>query len=68
MLGGLLCRLAVFRLTGTCARRRTCAPCAPTLNDAVETVWAKAYVIMDGTVLPIDQIAADRPNYAGEHK
>lgn len=29
---------------------------------------AKAYVILDGTLLPIDRIAADRLFYSGKHK
>jgi hypothetical protein len=28
----------------------------------------KAYVILDGTLLPIDRIAADRPFCSGKHK
>ncbi|GED90134.1 hypothetical protein TNCT6_72190 [Streptomyces sp. 6-11-2] len=28
----------------------------------------KAFVILDGTLLPIDRIAADRPYYSGKHK
>ncbi|WP_159049383.1 transposase family protein, partial [Streptomyces canus] len=28
----------------------------------------KAYLILDGTLLPIDRIAADRPFYSGKHK
>ncbi len=28
----------------------------------------KAYLILDGTLLPIDRIAADRPSYSGKHK
>lgn len=28
----------------------------------------KAYLILDGTVLSIDRIAADRPFYSGEHE
>ena len=44
------------------------AALAPTLTDAVETARAKAYVILDGTLLPIDRIAADRPYYSGKHK
>lgn len=28
----------------------------------------KAYLILDGTLLPIDRIAADRPYYSGKHK
>jgi hypothetical protein len=26
-----------------------------------------AYVIIDGTLIPIDRIAADRPFYSGKH-
>lgn len=26
-----------------------------------------AYVVIDGTLIPIDRIAADRPFYAGKH-
>ncbi|WP_458247021.1 transposase family protein [Streptomyces sp. MAI_2237] len=43
------------------------AALAPTLEQAMETV-RKAYVILDGTVLPIDRIAADRPYYSGKKK
>lgn len=28
----------------------------------------KAFVILDGTLLPIDRIAADRPFYSGKHR
>jgi hypothetical protein len=28
----------------------------------------KAYLILDGTLLPIDRIAADRPFCSGKHK
>ncbi|RAJ70395.1 hypothetical protein K377_07970, partial [Streptomyces sp. PsTaAH-137] len=38
---------------------------APTLDEAMVTARSKAYVILDGTVLPIDRIAADRPYYSG---
>lgn len=44
------------------------AALAPTLDQAMETVRKKAYVILDGTVLPIDRIAADRPYYSGKRK
>jgi hypothetical protein len=27
-----------------------------------------AYVIIDGTLIPVDRIAADRPFYSGKHK
>ena len=34
---------------------------APTPNDAVETARAKAYVILDATLPPIDRITANHP-------
>ncbi|WP_369244267.1 transposase family protein [Streptomyces sp. R41] len=44
------------------------AALAPTLAEAVRAATTKAYVILDGTLLPIDRIAADRPFYSGKHK
>jgi hypothetical protein len=44
------------------------AALAPTLAEAIKTASAKAYVMLDGTLLPIDRIAADRPYYSGKHK
>ncbi|MBA9048478.1 hypothetical protein BJ996_007421 [Streptomyces phaeogriseichromatogenes] len=44
------------------------AALAPTLTEAVRAASKKAYVILDGTLLPIDRIAADRPFYSGKHK
>lgn len=44
------------------------AALAPTLADAVRTASQKAFVLLDGTLLPIDRIAADRPFYSGKHK
>ncbi|MEW2219205.1 IS5 family transposase [Streptomyces sp. NPDC006990] len=41
---------------------------APTLAEAVKTASTKAFVLLDGTLLPIDRIAADRPFYSGKHK
>ncbi|MEW1569478.1 IS5 family transposase [Streptomyces sp. NPDC093509] len=41
---------------------------APTLADAVRTATTKAFVLLDGTLLPIDRIAADRPFYSGKHR
>jgi DDE superfamily endonuclease/Helix-turn-helix of DDE superfamily endonuclease len=41
---------------------------APDLAAAVRAAARKAFVILDGTVLPIDRIAADRPYYSGKHK
>ncbi len=34
----------------------------------MRTVRAKAFAILDGTLLPIDRIAADTPYYSGKHK
>lgn len=44
------------------------AAAAPTLTEVMKTVRAKAFVILDGTLLPIDRIAADTPYYSGKHK
>lgn len=44
------------------------ATLAPTLADAVRAASVKAYLLLDGTLLPIDRIAADRPFYSGKHK
>ncbi|MGW2339087.1 transposase family protein [Streptomyces sp. NPDC001661] len=44
------------------------AALAPTLDEAMETAHMKAYVILDGTVLPINRIAADRPYYSGKKR
>ncbi|MGA5898124.1 transposase family protein [Streptomyces venetus] len=44
------------------------AALAPTLQQAMTTAAAKAFVILDGTLLPIDRVAADRPFYSGKHK
>lgn len=41
------------------------AALAPTLAEAVRAASTKAYLILDGTLLPIDRIAADRPFYSG---
>ncbi|MEU2549861.1 transposase family protein [Streptomyces roseolus] len=44
------------------------ATLAPTLTEAMKAVRAKAFVILDGTLLPIDRIAAGAPYYSGKHK
>lgn len=43
---------------------------APKLREALQeaTRQGMAYVIIDGTLIPIDRIAADRPLYSGKHK
>ncbi|GAA2227157.1 hypothetical protein GCM10010360_56770 [Streptomyces nogalater] len=44
------------------------AALAPTLAEAMDIARTKAFVILDGTPLPIDRIAADTPYYSGKHK
>jgi hypothetical protein len=44
------------------------AALAPTLTEAARTASAKAFVLLDGTLLPIDRIAADSPFCSGKHK
>lgn len=44
------------------------AALAPDLAIAARAAARKAYLILDGTLLPIDRIAADRPHYSGKHK
>src|SRR5271169_4018643 len=43
---------------------------APKLRQAVRDAkkTGHAYVIVDGTLIPIDRVAADRPFYSGKHK
>jgi hypothetical protein len=43
---------------------------APKLRKAVREAKKKgyAYVVIDGTLIPIDRVAADRPFYSGKHK
>jgi hypothetical protein len=44
------------------------AALAPNLRTAACTASTKAFVILDGRMLPIDRIAADRPFHSGKHK
>src|SRR5580692_8969755 len=43
---------------------------APKLRQAVRDAKkaGHAYVVVDGTLIPIDRVAADRPFYSGKHK
>jgi hypothetical protein len=43
---------------------------APELRKAARDAKKKgyAYVVVDGTVIPIDRVAADRPFYSGKHR
>ena len=44
------------------------AATAPTLNQAVYQAARLIYVILDGTLIPIDRVADQRPYYSGKHK
>ncbi|MFE5301614.1 transposase family protein [Streptomyces sp. NPDC056632] len=44
------------------------ATVAPSLAEAMKAIRVKAFVILDGTLLPIDRIAADPPYHSGKHK
>lgn len=44
------------------------AALAPTLQQAMDEARRKAFLVLDGTLLPIDRIAEDRPYYSGKHK
>ena len=43
---------------------------APRLRNAVRDARkaGHAYVVLDGTLIPVDRVAADRPFYSGKHK
>jgi hypothetical protein len=43
---------------------------APKLRQAIRDAARAgyAYVVLDGTLIPIDRVAADRPSYSGEHQ
>lgn len=43
---------------------------SPRLDQALRAAKASghAYVVLDGTLIPIDRLAADRPFYSGKHK
>ncbi|MEO3926914.1 transposase family protein [Micromonosporaceae bacterium B7E4] len=44
------------------------AGCADDLNAAMCRVARLAYAILDGTLIPIDRVADQRPYYPGKHK
>ena len=43
---------------------------APKLRTAIRDARKAgyAYVVLDGTLIPVDRVAADRPSYSGKHK
>ncbi|WP_131739620.1 IS5 family transposase [Actinomadura roseirufa] len=44
------------------------AALAPTLSRALRAASMKAFVLLDGTLPPIDRVKADRPLYSGKHR
>ncbi len=44
------------------------AACADDLNAAMRRAARLAYAILDGTLIPIDRVADQRPYYSGKHK
>src|SRR3989440_7497488 len=44
------------------------AALAADLNTAVDRAAALVYVILDGTLVPIDRVADQKPYYSGKHK
>jgi DDE superfamily endonuclease len=53
-----------------CRRQSPCWPPAPKLDAALEAARqaGNAFVVLDGTLIPIDRLAADRPFYSGKHR
>jgi hypothetical protein len=51
-------------------RQSPCWPPAPKLDAALEAARqaGNAFVVLDGTLIPIDRLAADRPFYSGKHR
>ncbi len=44
------------------------AALSPGLAEAARTASSRAFVLLDGTLLPTGRTAADRPFYSGRHK
>jgi hypothetical protein len=44
------------------------AALAPSVTEAVRLAATKAYAILDGTLIPIDRVADQRPYYSGKHR
>jgi hypothetical protein len=41
---------------------------APKLRGALRAAKNHAFVVLNGTLIPIDRVAADRPFYSGKHR
>lgn len=57
-----------MRLTRVIEAAEGLAALAPSPAEAMEDIRQKAFVILDGTLLPIGRIAADTPYHSGKHK
>jgi hypothetical protein len=57
---------ALPRPGGTTAAVALLAARSPTLRNARKV--EPAHLILDGTLIPIDRVAADRPFYSGKHR
>ncbi|MEV7232352.1 transposase family protein [Polymorphospora sp. NPDC051019] len=44
------------------------ATCAPDIAEVMHTAARLAFAILDGTLIPIDRVADQRPYYSGKHK
>ncbi len=44
------------------------AATAPTLTQAMTGIARLAYAILDGTLIPIDRVANQKPYYSGKHR
>jgi hypothetical protein len=46
------------------------AACSPKLDTALRAAKqvGHAFVVIDGTLIPVDRVAADRPFYSGKHR
>ncbi len=53
-----------------CRRPWPCSAAGGELNAALEAAKraGHAFVVIDGTLIPIDRVAADRPFYSGKHR
>lgn len=52
----------------TCEAVETLVALAPPLAEAMRTIRSKAFAILDGTLPPIDRLAANAPYCSGKHR
>jgi hypothetical protein len=56
------------RCSATCDAPDLIAATAPTLGPVAYQASRLLYLVIDGTLIPIDSVAVDRPYYTGKHK